>query len=71
LSEMEIAHRVAKGERTGSISTGKGCVMLRADTSGCHGLESGRRVIGVRTVWGGQMEKGWMTQYLASCLLYF
>ncbi len=32
--------------------------MQRADPSGCHGLESGRRVIGVRTVWGGADGKG-------------
>jgi hypothetical protein len=33
-------------------------VMQRADPSGCHGLESGIRVIGVRTVWGGADRKG-------------
>jgi hypothetical protein len=32
--------------------------MQRADPSGCHSLESGIRVIGVRTVWGGADGKG-------------
>jgi hypothetical protein len=38
------------------------CVMQRADPSGCHGLESGRRPKVYEPFGEGQMEKGWMTQ---------
>ena len=56
---MGKASRMAKGGRTGCISAGIRCVMQRADPSGCHRLESGRRPKVYVPFGEGQMAKGW------------